>query len=470
MVPTVENRSGALLEVVIVVGAEVTIRSLPQQARITFGRSKECDISIDHSSISRRHAVLHVGPQLVIEDLGSANGTTVSCSGALPESAETNSSRLGFGESFRLAIGDTILLGSAACTIRYAKHLDVAPLEIRSAGAALKSREIVRDPVMQALYDTARSAAQSSLSILILGETGVGKEVLAREIHRLSPRNKGPFVGLHCGAISDTLLEAELFGHERGAFTGAAQSRPGLIETAERGTLLLDEVGELGAMAQMKLLRVLEERVVLRVGARTPRPVDVRIVAATNRNLEAEIARGTFREDLFYRLNGIALTIPPLRQRPSEVAPLVALFLGYPPEQAHSAVLSMISPEAMDVFARYSWPGNVRELKNVVERATALANGAMIGLDHLPPKLQAMTTSAPPPKNIVSEARDVFEVRSPEDLQAVSEALDKRRILEALDQCGGSQTRAAEVLGIARRTLINRIEEYGLPRPRKKPR
>jgi len=460
MVTSAEDRVGASLEVVIAAGAESSIRALPRKPRITFGRSKECDIAIEHPSMSRRHAILHLGPQLVIEDLGSANGTTVSPAGALPESAKTNSNRLGFGESFRVDIGDTILLGSVTCTIRHAKR--------SSPVAAFESQQIVRDPAMQALYETARSAAQSSLSILILGETGVGKEVLAREIHRVSPRNKGPFVGLHCGAISDTLIEAELFGHERGAFTGAAQSRPGLIETADGGTLLLDEVGELGAMAQMKLLRVLEERVVLRVGARTPRPVDVRIVAATNRDLEAEIARGTFREDLFYRLNGIALTIPPLRQRPSEIAPLVILFLGGPPGQTLTSNPSKISAEALDALTRYHWPGNVRELKNVVERAAVLANGAMIGLDHLPPKLQAMTTSAPLPKNIVSEGRNVFEVRSPEDLQAVSEALDKRRILEALDQCGGSQTRAAELLGIARRTLINRIEEYGLPRPRKK--
>jgi transcriptional regulator with PAS, ATPase and Fis domain len=225
---------------------------------------------------------------------------------------------------------------------------------------------------MVALYEQAERAARSSISVLVLGETGVGKDVLANAIHRASPRSRGPFLGLNCSAISESMLEAELFGHEKGAFTGAVQARPGLFESASGGTVFLDEIGELPLATQVKLLRVLEDRRVMRVGGRKAIDVDVRFVAATNRDLESACARGAFRSDLYYRLAGLTLTIPPLRERREEIAPLARLFAERSARQLDRATPT-IPPVAVTQLESYPWPGNVRELRNAMERAVVLA-------------------------------------------------------------------------------------------------
>ncbi len=336
---------------------------------------------------------------------------------------------------------------------------------------------VVREPNMLAVYDDAAKAAAASISVLILGETGVGKEVLAQSIHKLSPRRDKPFLALNCAALSETLLEGELFGNERGAFTGAHSARPGLFESAEGGTVFLDEVGELPMTIQVKLLRVLEERRVMRVGGRTPIDVDVRFLAATNRDLDVALENGTFRQDLFFRLNGITLSLPPLRERPSEILPLAQRFAA-----SYADKLGRCAPEiaddAADLLVRYAWPGNVRELKNVVERAVVLANDDRIVAANLPAKLATFTResiaprdSVPPPGPVSTDRPVIDEGTEPvssQRLRGEMEALERQRIIEALEKCGGNQTSAAELLGISRRTLVTRLATYDLPRPRKR--
>jgi len=299
----------------------------------------------------------------------------------------------------------------------------------------------------------------------VLGETGVGKEVLARAVHNLSARKAGPFVALNCAALTESLLQSELFGHEKGAFTGALQARPGLLETAAGGTLFLDEIGDLPLSIQTKLLRVLEDKKVMRVGARAERAVDVRFVAATNRDIEADAAAGTFREDLFYRLSGISFTIPPLRDRRGEIAALSRMFLArYTAELGRQAVLGL-SDEVIQLLENYAWPGNVRELRNAIERGAVLCSEDVLRPEHLPSRIvsggQGRQSSTPPG---LDSAREDILSRARNELQGI----ERQRILDALEQCAGNQTRAAEALGMSRRTLVYRLSEFGMPRPRKR--
>jgi DNA-binding NtrC family response regulator len=259
-------------------------------------------------------------------------------------------------------------------------HAEAHGLERDARGRAI----VIQDRVMVRLHKLIERVAQGNISVLLLGETGVGKEVLAEAVHRASPRASGPYVKLNCAALTESLFESELFGHEKGAFTGALKTKPGLLETASGGTLFLDEVGEMPHTIQVKLLRVLEERRVMRVGGLEERALDVRFVAATNRNLEDEVARGRFRQDLYYRLNGIALVVPPLRERVSEIEGLARVFI----QSASSGLGQRREPrlraDALDVLKSYGWPGNIRELRNVIERAVLLAGEDDLGPEHLP--------------------------------------------------------------------------------------
>jgi two-component system, NtrC family, response regulator AtoC len=292
--------------------------------------------------------------------------------------------------------------------------------------------------------------AATTISVLVLGETGAGKEVLAERIHRASPRAGQPFVRLNCATFSSTLLESELFGHEKGAFTGAATAKVGLLESACGGTVFLDEVGELPAPVQAKLLRVLEEREILPIGAVRARSVDVRFVAATNRDLQADSARGAFRADLYFRLDGITLYVPPLRARRTEIEPLARMFLDGFGRRVGRAVPGL-SARAIAALHQHAWPGNVRELKNVMERAALICDEPLIEPHHLALGPAAFTIAgAVPPTDDPRE-------------------LERRRIVEVLHRCGGNQTRAARLLGHGRRTLLRRLDELGLPRPRKEP-
>ncbi len=346
---------------------------------------------------------------------------------------------------------------------------------------------------MRGVHQLIEQVAPGSISVLIQGETGVGKEVCAELVHQLSTRKGHTFLRLNCAALSESLLESELFGHERGAFTGAVAAKPGLIESADGGTVFLDEIGELRMAIQVKLLRVLDEKRVTRVGAVQSRAVDVRFVAATNRDLEAEIEAGRFRQDLYFRLAGVTVSIPPLRERISEILPLATGFVASAARDLGEARPPAISEAARALLQRYTWPGNVRELRNVMERAALVCRGGDILPEHLPvEKMQATLIprpqAAPPsagaggsnelddgpdvtmrvPRTLEPSDRDTAApTTTPTSLREELHALEKQRIMQALETCAGNQSAAARLLGISRSALVARIEEFGLTRPRK---
>jgi DNA-binding NtrC family response regulator len=637
---------------------------LPDSGSVSIGRAPGNEVSIDDPSISRRHAILHLGANIRVEDLGSANGTRICDAkvfGPRPaemlKTAEIMDRRVPSGGSAEVAPGNVIQIGSTILVVQHGAaasrprrlwphgyfegcleeecaraervapdrdagglnsgktkerpsfgvvrlHVDpgtpqraveeVLSIATRAvdvvamygpgefevlvidadvpkiddvkrriitflgernvparAGVACYPQDgrspetllakacarveghdvelpkvheggalIVADPAMQRLYRLVERIADSAISVLVLGETGVGKEIVAETIHRLSSRASKPFLRLNCAALSESLLESELFGHERGAFTGAVQAKQGLLESADGGTVFLDEVGEMPIATQVKLLRVLEARQVMRVGSVKSRPIDVRFIAATNRDLEQEVQLGTFREDLFFRLNGIPLVIPPLRERPNEIEPLARTIVAQASKRANRHPEPDIAPEALDLLRTYGWPGNIRELRNVIERAMLLCGRGPIGLEHLPIEKMGATlpartpnrTSSVPPASgsmaipaarhptpsTMSFERNLppprFDPRASQvearfaatktirpglvehgteppqpaaGLRNGVEQVERDLILRALEQCAGNQTQAAKLLGISRRTLVSRLEQYDLPRPRK---
>jgi DNA-binding NtrC family response regulator len=341
---------------------------------------------------------------------------------------------------------------------------------------------IVVDAAMQRIHRLLQRVGPGNISVLVLGETGTGKEVIAETLHRLSPRANGPFLRLNCGGFSETLLESELFGHEKGAFTGAVATKPGLLESADGGTVFLDEIGELPPSLQVKLLRVLEDKQVMRVGALKPRKIDVRFVSATNRDLEEEIVRGAFRQDLYYRVSGVSIVIPPLRERLSEIPHLCRLFTAEGARQVGGPEPA-VSPAAMQLLQAYAWPGNIRELRNVIERAVLLASDGVITEEHLPIEkmLGGRIAAAPVVQSHGGAVIDPYAAAAqayaapippgsaqPGTLRDEIDDVERRRILSALESCAGNQTRAARMLGISRSTLSARLEQFGLPRPRKR--
>ena len=568
---------------------------LPETGAVAIGRSTVCQVVIDHPSISRRHAVLHLGPPLAIVDQGSSNGTRV------------RDVRLEMNQRAELAPGDLIELGAlqlviqrrsapvrrrrvlshdyfdarleeecerceltgACCAVLHlradatrgpaiedalaaqlrtldivgsyapgqyeallceATAVETAAVERRLI-TALAARDIEVDVGIAYYPDDGRSPdaiigraaerargedhraapaaipetgmetlrrlveriAQANISVLVQGETGVGKEVIADTIHNMSLRAHQPLLRINCAALSETLLESELFGHEKGAFTGAIAAKPGLLETAHNGTVFLDEIGELPSSMQVKLLRVIEDRRVLRVGGLKSKAIDVRFIAATNRDLEVEVERGAFRQDLYFRLNGITLTIPPLRERQSEIAPLVELFVARACAEAGRSTLAL-SPDSSSLLHRYSWPGNIRELKHMMERAVLLCQGELIKPEHLPveklrttrtvssrpfPPIAPMSTRQPPATERSDRApptdrgvdSTVAEPRAQDtelDFHKHKRERERAQIIAALKTTEGNQSKAAEMLGISRRTLSTKLDLHNLPRPRKR--
>jgi DNA-binding NtrC family response regulator len=325
-------------------------------------------------------------------------------------------------------------------------------------------RETVVDGAIDRLRPIVERVAGGTIPILVVGETGVGKDVLASRIHALSPRASRAFVTVNCAALPEQLLESELFGYERGAFTGAVQRKLGILEAADGGTVFLDELGELPLNVQAKLLRAIDQREVLRLGALKPRRIDVRFVAATNRDLELEVKRGTFREDLFYRLSAVVIAVPPLRERVPEIAPLARIFAASTARELRLPREPAIGASAMDLLERYPWPGNVRELRNVIERAVLLASDCReIGAEHLPAEKMGRVLPAHESPRLLRAAPVAAASPSGPALAPGERA----RVVSALEQCDGNQTHAAKLLGMSRRTLISRMEAYGLPRPRK---
>jgi DNA-binding NtrC family response regulator len=301
---------------------------------------------------------------------------------------------------------------------------------------------ISKSPAMQAVFDLARTAARSSSTILILGESGTGKELVARAVHAESPRSGAPFVAVSCAALTETLLESELFGHEKGAFTGAAARRKGKFEMAQGGTLFLDEIGDISPKLQLDLLRVLEDRRFFRVGGSESVQVDARIIAATNRDLAKAVADGAFREDLFYRLNVIPVQLPPLRERLVDLPLLVEHFLEQLGAEMNRRV-DEVSSEAMAALMAHTWPGNVRELRNILERAIVVASGRVIQVADLGLRRPAADEAAIGPRASLDE-------------------VEKHHIALVLAECGGNISQAARTLGIDRATLYNKMKKYQL--------
>ena len=564
---------------VLVDGQVVTVR-LPSSGYVVVGRADECDVTIAHPSISRRHAKILLGSQMQIEDLDSSNGTLIRGQRLEPSVNQT----ISVNESF--SIGDITLVVQKKAQVMKARRLwnhdyfegrlqeecaqatrrgvgftfmtvsfdesivaadihhvfgdvlrDVDVVGIYSpkefeiilldatgddanlvkwrllggmkalglsarisvaefpkdgrdadklmAVARNKGEEvspkasdvIVEDESMRNLHKLARRVAVGSINVLLLGETGVGKQVLAETVHQSSKRAGKSFLQLNCSAFTETLLESELFGHEKGAFTGADQIKVGLLETAHGGTVFLDEIGDMELSLQAKLLRVIENQEVLRVGGLKARPIDVRFIAATNRDLEADVAMGTFRQDLLFRINGVTLEVPPLRERKSELLHLAQSFLDIQARKDARPPL-MLSKNAEELLLTYSWPGNIRELRNVMERATLLADGNVIDKEHLPrEKMAATFTSSyavvPDPLNLslgakanISQPVSQPGKGAPRLDEGESHAEKKAMVLEVLNECGGNNTEAAKVLGVSRRTLGKWLKAYGIPRPR----
>ena len=404
---------------------------------LVIGRSPEADVVLDEPCVSRKHATLkRQGDELSVSDAGSRNATAVN--GSLLE-----------GRDRALAGGDVLQVGSF--TIAVAVVRDAG--ETRAPETGPESGAIVADPVMVELYARVRRVAAAPTSVLVLGETGAGKEIIAEHIHRWSPRADGPFVRLNCASLPDTLIESELFGHEKGAFTGAAARKVGYFEAANGGTLFFDEVGELPLPMQAKLLRALETRMITPVGATQARAVDVRVLAATHHDLEAESAGGRFRQDLFYRLNGFTLLVPALRDRPSELVLLAELFarrfaaaLRTPPP--------VFSDAARALLAGYRWPGNVRELKNAIEQAMLTADDGVLQPEHFPPAMRRPGTMPPPTIGVAATEEDGMRDRVAD--------VETRSIEEALRAESGNVTAAAQRLGVSRGSLLHKLKKYGI--------
>ncbi len=444
--PAVDPGAGATGAGVLLVAGEGTFAThVLGERELVIGRAEGCDVQIDHRALSRRHAILRPGPPRTIQDLGSTNGTRVA-----------GEQRRG-GEPVRLAANDSFHIGPFSFVLVAGVSGDNRSLSARDATRII-------DPTPAGVPRLVRDVAATLTNVVILGETGVGKEVLAETVHALSGRT-GAVTRINCAALSDTLLESELFGHEKGAFTGAAAQKVGLLESADRGTVFLDEVGELPLSIQAKLLRAIEHREVLRIGATRPVPVDVRFIAATNRDLPAEVTAGRFRRDLFFRLDGITLVIPPLRERAKLIGPLAVGFLEAASKRA--GVPARLDGEVLSALEAHAWPGNVRELRAVIERAVLLARDGAIGVRHLA-FTRSLAADEPPPVAAPARARAApIATDDPALVGLDAEQLAERaRIIAVLEECAGNQTRAARALGMARTTLANKLGLYRVPRPR----
>jgi len=534
---------------------------LPNQGRLSLGRSTQCDLHINSPSVSRRHLALHIGSRLLVEDLGSSNGTLVR-GGRIPPHEPTP-----FAAGDLIEAGDSALLvqlrqwsrcrylwthddfharlqeecgqGShrrnveftVACirlrrsndtalvtgsADRYLRTGDVLavqvpgdyeallidthaseatrrlsalvarleavgmkpawgvahyPLDGCDADTLLRRANVLEDadhsppsllPLEHAgtaeLQGMIARVADSSISVLLTGETGVGKEVYARRLHQLSRRATKPLVCVNCAAFTESLADSELFGHEKGAFTGADRTVPGLLESAQGGTVFLDEVGEFPPGVQARLLRALEHSQVLRIGGRKPIDIDVRFIAATNRDLTTEAAQGSFRRDLFYRLAGVTIAIPPLRERRAEIEPLARYFIAEACRGEYRDVIPSLSADAIELLESYPWPGNVRELKNVISRAVLLCSGTAITAEHL-----LLDRSVSVMEEVAGHESESLALT----LRQRRSELERRLVIDALKQCDGNQSKAARLLGISRKALIVRMDAFSIPRPRK---
>ncbi len=440
----------------IVTRERASTRALPDDGALTIGRGQSAAIRIDDKAVSRKHAQLVIeGRRVRIIDLGGRNGTRI------------NGKRLVRDGERALASGDVISIGSATLVLHKDEAEDTQTVEATQSVAPTRVElgervVLIATPVMARVFELLRRLARSELPVLVRGETGVGKENAAYAVHHWSPRAAGPFIAVNCAAIPQNLVESELFGHVRGAFTGATGARAGLFERAAGGTLFLDEVGELPEATQAKLLRVLEDGLITPVGAGRPRELDVRVVAATNRDLAAEVEAGRFRRDLYFRLASAPIQIPPLRERVHEVPVLANEFLEQACARQGRAPLQL-APGATRLLLGHPWPGNVRELRNLAEYLAVAVAGETIEARDLEGSLReaaviagvsASQPSAPAP------APEAPEERPP--LAEELKALERARIVEALERAHGVQKHAAALIGMPLRTFSAKLKQHGL--------
>ncbi|MBV1857607.1 MAG: sigma 54-interacting transcriptional regulator [Nannocystaceae bacterium] len=414
--PLPKTQEGAGPEIwgrlVIMDGARPRVELLRLGESYVVGRSSLCQVCVRDPGLSREHLAIHVGSVVEVEDLGSSNGTLASGQKLAP--------------GVRVIASDTT-------------PLDVGGVVMVLQASAETTRR--RDPPMDVVRTLALRAAPSDLPLLFLGETGVGKTRLAREVHEASHRAEGPFVTVDCGTLGASIVESELFGHEAGAFTGASQARIGVLESARGGTVFIDEIGELPNGIQTRLLRAVQAGVVRRLGGAREHALDVRFISATHRDVAVEVSEGRFREDLYYRLAGLVLRLPPLRLRQAEIPELLRAVIEDLCTEVGAHLPGPLDPQIVQWAQRQPWPGNVRQLRNVVLRTLVLHGAVEVGA--------------------LARALD-------EDGAHSGDGNDERqRIAEALEACAGNQTQAAKRLGISRRTLVDRLDRYGFRRPRK---
>ncbi|MHC4915794.1 MAG: sigma 54-interacting transcriptional regulator [Planctomycetota bacterium] len=400
----------------------------------TIGRGADCEVCLaGDAHASRQHCRIELrGGAYWLVDLGSKNRTAVN---GLP----VDEKELRFGDDIRLGLSHLVFLAGSEPAAAIPSDTQAARRTRTQVAYGARYEMVGSGEAMRRVYAVIEKAAPLDVTVLVTGESGTGKELVAGAVHQNSPRCDGPLVAVNCAAIPGELVESELFGHEKGAFTGAAARRQGRFEQAHEGTLFLDEIGDLPAASQAKLLRVLEDKKVTRVGGAEPVAVDVRIVAATNRDLRAEADAGRFRQDLLFRLEVVRVDLPPLRSRSEDIPELAAFFLDRYRAKAGRRVEGL-SPAAVEKLLSYDWPGNIRELKNVLERAVILGSGTRIEAEEI----------------LLREA-----AAKPEHVETLAE-VEKRQIERAMTLAGGNKKRAAEILGIPRSSLYNRLKEYGL--------